>query len=436
MAIACVMAALMCCPALAFADGVTVSAEKEAAVMDGSPFGLADFDRAQKGSNREIDDTYVGYSYFISSEEGRFAAIATDSYVVAYLPPNLAQASGIDLYRESDKLALQGMVMRLDNANASGGSELTSEMVWYFTEDNVFSKDGVEFRFDQQLKPGQYYACVVGADGSDVTESTGSGKVAVTHAVSAKVLPADQVGIKQAATGFDAVVEFLTTLDWSPLWITLKTTLTAIVFVFILGLAAAYFLLRLDSKVQGILDSIFTIPMVLPPTVCGFVLLYLCGSKTPFGQFFIDIGFPLIFSWPATVIAATIVAFPLMYRSARGAFEAIDSRMLDAARTLGWSNARIFFRLMLPLSWSSIAAGTVLAFARALGEFGATLFLAGNYLGITRTIPIAIYFEWMNGNDGIAWFWAGVIIAFSFVVILFINVWSNRTTRYRRGSEE
>ena len=99
---------------------------------------------------------------------------------------------------------------------------------------------------------------------------------------------------------------------------------------------------------------------------------------------------------------------------------------------LGWSNARIFLKLMLPLSWSSIAAGTVLAFARALGEFGATLFLAGNYLGITRTIPIAIYFEWMNGNDGVAWFWTAIVIGFSFLVILFINLWSSHTTKYRK----
>ena len=104
----------------------------------------------------------------------------------------------------------------------------------------------------------------------------------------------------------------------------------------------------------------------------------------------------------------------------------------NRARTLGWSNAKIFVRLMLPLSWSSIAAGAVLSFARALGEFGATLFLAGNYLGVTRTIPIAIYFEWMNGNDSVAWFWTAVIIAFSFVVILFINLWSSRTTKYRK----
>ena len=169
--------------------------------------------------------------------------------------------------------------------------------------------------------------------------------------------------------------------------------------------------------------------------LCVFLLLLAFGRNTALGQWFIDIGFPLIFSWQATVVAAVVVAFPLMYRSARGAFENLDPNMLDAARTLGWSNRKIFFKLMLPLSWSSIAAGTVLAFARALGEFGATLFLAGNYLGITRTIPIAIYFEWMNGNSDVAWFWTGVIIVFSLVVIVFINLWSGHTTKYRKRSE-
>ena len=229
---------------------------------------------------------------------------------------------------------------------------------------------------------------------------------------------------------------FLSELDWSPLWVTLKTTGTAIAVVFVLGLAAAWWSLRIPSRVQDIADSIFTIPMVLPPTVCGFVLLLLLGKNTAVGQWFIDVGFPLIFSWPATVLAAVVVSFPLMYRSARGAFEGIDRTMLDAARTLGWSEGRIFFRLMLPLAWSSIAAGTVLAFARALGEFGATLFLAGNYVGVTRTIPIAIYFEWMNGNTDVALFWTGVIIVFSFLVILFINLWSRRTTRYRRRAQD
>ena len=236
-------------------------------------------------------------------------------------------------------------------------------------------------------------------------------------------------------TGLAAAGEFLQNLDWSPLWVSLRTTGIAIVFIVILGLLAAYFCLNLSSRAKSIFDAIFTIPMVLPPTVCGFILLFICGSNTAFGRFWIETGFPLIFSPAACVIAAVVVAFPLMYRNALGAFESLDRNMLDAARTLGWSNAKIFVRLMLPLSWSSIAAGMVLAFARALGEFGATLFMAGNYVGVTRTIPIAIYFEWMNGNSDVAWFWTGVIIVFSLVVIVFINLWSGHTTKYRKRSE-
>ena len=276
------------------------------------------------------------------------------------------------------------------------------------------------------------YAFVIGADGSDLTDTDNPNYLKPSFADFGRMVAPSEVEIAAAPTWFESAAEFLRTLDWSPLWVTLKTTGVAIVIIFVLGLLAAYFCLNISQRAKNIFDSIFTIPMVLPPTVCGFVLLYLCGRNTAFGQFFIDIGFPLIFSWPATVIAAVVVAFPLMYRSALGAFENLDPNMLDAARTLGWSNARIFVKLMLPLSWSSIAAGTVLAFARALGEFGATLFLAGNYLGVTRTIPIAIYFEWMNGNDGVAWFWTAIIIGFSFMVILFINLWSARTTKYRK----
>lgn len=126
-----------------------------------------------------------------------------------------------------------------------------------------------------------------------------------------------------------------------------------------------------------------------------------------------------------------VVSFPLVYRTALGAFESLDTQMLDAARTLGWSERRIFAKLMMPLGWPSIAAGTVLAFARAMGEFGCTLFFAGNYAGITQTIPIAIYFEWMGGNTSVALFWVIVVIVFSFLVILFINMYTAHSQKYR-----
>ena len=133
------------------------------------------------------------------------------------------------------------------------------------------------------------------------------------------------------------------------------------------------------------------------------------------------------------MISAVVVSFPLVYRTALGAFESLDGRMIDAARTLGWSEARIFRSLMMPLAWPSIAAGTVLAFARAMGEFGCTLFFAGNYAGITQTIPIAIYFEWMGGNTSVALFWVLVVIAFSFLVVWGINAYTARRQGYRAG---
>ena len=224
-------------------------------------------------------------------------------------------------------------------------------------------------------------------------------------------------------------------MDWYPLYNSLRIAAIACVAVFFTGIFAAYYVAKLPRLVKGLLDVVLTLPMVLPPTVVGYFLLLLFGSKRPFGLFLARFGIKVPMTWWSAVFAAAVVSFPLMYRSARGAFENLDPNMLDAARTLGWSNAKIFFKLMLPLSWSSIAAGMVLAFARALGEFGATLFMAGNYVGVTRTIPIAIYFEWMNGNSDVAWFWTGVIIVFSLVVIVFINLWSGHTTKYRKRSE-
>lgn len=415
---------------------VSVSEDATSAAVEGSSYAISDFTRAQKGSNRAIDGTYYGYSYLVGNETGEFfQLIASESYAVAYVPAHAAQTLGIDIDDENDKALLKNYFCALDGETAAGSVPLSRISTWYFTSNPTYEMGNIRFAFDQEIN-GNVYASVIGIDGSDLADSDNPNYFKPSFADFGRLAPANEVTVNEGATGIAAAGKFLSELDWSPLWVTLKTTGVAIVFIFILGLLAAYWCLHLSQKAKNIADSIFTIPMVLPPTVCGFILLYLCGRNTAFGSFFIDIGFPLIFSWPATVIAAVVVAFPLMYRSALGAFENLDTNMLDAARTLGWSNTRIFLKLMLPLSWSSIAAGTVLAFARALGEFGATLFLAGNYLGITRTIPIAIYFEWMNGNDGVAWFWTAIVIGFSFIVILFINLWSNRTTKYRKGAEE
>lgn len=415
---------------------ISVSEDATSASVEGSSYAICDFTRAQKGSNRAIDGTYYGYSYLVGNETGEFfQLIASESYAVAYVPAQAAQTLGIDIDDENDKALLKDYFCALDGETAAGSIPLSRISTWYFTSNPTYEIGNIRFAFDQEVN-GNVYASVIGIDGSDLTDSDNPTYFKPSFADFGRLAPANEVTVNERATGIAAAGKFLSELDWSPLWVTLKTTGVAIVFIFVLGLLAAYWCLHLSQKAKNIADSIFTIPMVLPPTVCGFILLYLCGRNTAFGSFFIDIGFPLIFSWPATVIAAVVVAFPLMYRSALGAFENLDANMLDAARTLGWSNTRIFLKLMLPLSWSSIAAGTVLAFARALGEFGATLFLAGNYLGVTRTIPIAIYFEWMNGNDGVAWFWTAIVIGFSFIVILLINLWSNRTTKYRKGAKQ
>lgn len=414
-------------------DGIELSAEVDAAALSDAPFAVMDFSRAQKGSNRSIEDQYVGYSYYQGSSTNYAVAIATKNYVVVHIPSEVGDLCALST--EEDRELLKRYFLALDSKALSGGVTLGTDVPWYFTNETEVTLSGITYRFNVEASAGKYYVTVLGADGSDVASNDTSGVYKPTHVDFLSIKTPSEVPIVQETTGLAALGKFLTNVDYSPLWVTLKTTGVAIVFIFILGLAAAYFCLRIPKRAQDIFDTIFTIPMVLPPTVCGFLLLLALGRSSAFGEWLISLGIQLTFSWEATVIAAVVVAFPLMYRSARGAFENLDSDMLDAARTLGWSDRRILFKLMLPLSWSSIAAGTVLAFARALGEFGATLFLAGNYAGITRTVPIAIYFEWMSGNTDVAVFWTVIIIIFSFIVILFINLWSRRTTRYRRKAD-
>ena len=406
---------------------VVVSAEGDAAYMDGSSFALDKFTRFEKGSNHERGGKDIGYNYYEGSSPDYAVAIQFENMVLVYIPESAHALC--DIEDEASKSQLRSYFCALDEASNKGGALLKSfeEDEWVFTSDTSYATQDGLCEFSLEAEPGKYYVAFTSIRDLLTTPD---------HVDIAQIAEPDAVDIQPAAQGLAAFGEFLSGIDMSPLWVTLRTTGVAIVFIFVLGLAAAYFTMRLPKRAQDIFDTIFTIPMVLPPTVCGFLLLLLLGRNTALGQWFIHIGFPLIFSWQATVIAATVVAFPLMYRSCRGAFENLDSNMLDAARTLGWSNSRIFFKLMIPLSWSSIAAATVLAFARALGEFGATLFLAGNYVGITQTIPIAIYFEWMGGNLDVAIFWTVVIIIFSFAVILFINLWSRHTTKYRKRGNE
>lgn len=215
--------------------------------------------------------------------------------------------------------------------------------------------------------------------------------------------------------------------DLSPLWISLETSAVATLLTFALGLIAAYLMSRYRGSGRGLIDGLFTLPLVLPPTVIGFFLLLLFGRNSPLGQLLQGVGLTIAFSWPATVIAATVVAFPMMYRTSLGALEQVTPTLLQAARTLGASEWRVFRRVMFPLAWPGILAGTVLAFARALGEFGATLMLAGNIPGRTQTMPVAIFFAAEGGEMNRALGWVLLIVAVSLTIIAALGYWS----RYR-----
>ncbi|MDO4338024.1 MAG: molybdate ABC transporter permease subunit [Eubacteriales bacterium] len=221
--------------------------------------------------------------------------------------------------------------------------------------------------------------------------------------------------------------EFLQDINWSPLWISLKTGVVATVIAFFLGIFCARKVMKLKPAARGILDGILTMPLVLPPTVAGFFLLLLFSLKRPLGSFlFENFDIKIVQTWKGCVIAAVVIAFPLMYRNARAAFEQVDVNLIYAGQTLGMSDGKIFWKVVIPTATPGIASGTVLAFARAIGEYGATSMLAGNILGKTRTVSVAIASETAAGNYGTAGFWVVVIVAISFVIVAAINIVSGR----------
>ncbi len=191
-----------------------------------------------------------------------------------------------------------------------------------------------------------------------------------------------------------------------------------------------------SARIRMVLDGILTLPLVLPPTVAGFFLLYIFGVKRPVGQFFLDyFGVKIAFSWSATVIAAVVISFPLMYRSARGAFEQVDRNMVDAARTLGMPEGRIFWRVVMPMALPGVASGGVLSFARGLGEFGATAMIAGNIAGKTRTLPLAVYSAVAAGNMESAYGYVAIIVAISFIVVVAMNYFTMQENRRGRKAK-
>ncbi|RUT04359.1 hypothetical protein DSM106972_045870 [Dulcicalothrix desertica PCC 7102] len=226
--------------------------------------------------------------------------------------------------------------------------------------------------------------------------------------------------------------------DLTPLWLSVKTSLLATFITFFAGIAAAYWMLRYRGKGKSFIEGIFVSPLILPPTVVGFLLLMFFGKYGIAGQFLDKFaGFSVVFNWYGAAIAATVVSFPLMYRTALGAFEQIDENLLLVAKTLGAKQSTIFWRIILPLSLPGVLAGTTLAFARALGEFGATLMLAGNIPGQTQTMPLAIYFAVEGGANNEALFWSLVIMCTSLSGIIGANVWQEvRKKKVRPKKQE
>lgn len=209
-------------------------------------------------------------------------------------------------------------------------------------------------------------------------------------------------------------------MDYSPLLLSLKAALLATAITFIFGIYAAYFTFKLN-KFKGLIDGIFTLPLVLPPTVLGFFLLIFLGKNSLIGKILMNYDLSIVFSSTATVIASAVVSFPLMYRTARGAFEQLDRNLIYVARTLGLTEHQIFLKIMLPNSFSTIMAGTILAFARALGEFGATIMVAGNIPGKTQTMAVAVYSAVQAGNRNLAYKWVFIMVIMSFTTVWIMN---------------
>ena len=225
----------------------------------------------------------------------------------------------------------------------------------------------------------------------------------------------------------DEMMEILKNLDWSPLFISIKTGIVATIFSFFLGIYAALKVVKTTPGKMAIIDGILTLPMVLPPTVAGFFLLLIFSRRRPFGIFlFENFGIKVVQTWLGCIIAATVISFPLMYRNARAAMEQIDVNLIYAGRTLGMSDTEIFWKVVIPTAGPGIASGTILTFARALGEYGATSMLAGNIPGKTGTISQKIAMVIQDGDYMTAGVWVAIVMVIAFLVIFLMNLISGK----------
>lgn len=226
------------------------------------------------------------------------------------------------------------------------------------------------------------------------------------------------------------MAEIMNNLDWSPLYISLKTGVVATIISFFLGIYAARKVVKVGPKMKAFLDGLLTLPMVLPPTVAGFFLLLIFSRRRPFGIFlFEQLYIKIVQTWLGCIIAATVIAFPLMYRNARAAFEQIDINLIHAGRTLGMSEIAIFWRVVVPTAGPGILSGTILTFARALGEYGATSMLAGNIPGKTGTISQRIAMVIQDGDYVTAGIWVAIVVFIAFCIVALMNLILNRKMR-------
>ena len=223
-------------------------------------------------------------------------------------------------------------------------------------------------------------------------------------------------------------------MDWFPLYNSIRIAAISTVIIFFVGIFAAYYIAKTPRLIKGVLDVILTLPLVLPPTVVGYLLLRILGPKRIIGSWFLQtFGIKLTMTWWSAIFATTVVIFPLMYRTTRGAFESFDETLAYSAQSLGLSNTYIFWRIRMPCCRQGILAGTVLAFARALGEYGATSMICGYTPGRTATISTTVYQLWRTNDDGAAFRWVMVNLAISFAVLLAVNMMEKRTVRRKGG---
>lgn len=212
--------------------------------------------------------------------------------------------------------------------------------------------------------------------------------------------------------------------DWQPVWLSIKVALASLIFVVILGVSSAYAMRKWEFSGKAAVEALFSLPLVMPPVVTGFLLLILIGKNGPIGRFLAEtFHAQIIFTPYAAIIAGTVVSFPLMYQSTKAAFQSIDTKLEDAARTLGANEWRVFWTVTLPLAWHGLLSGIVLSFARALGEFGATIMVAGNIPGKTQTLPLAIYFAAESNDMTQAGLYVLIISLITFSMIFGVNLW-------------